>query len=106
MFFHHKRESAAFLIGLANSLIFEGRHQDHNAGWQFSRKLQSLVPAMVTCVSATPLVGVTLVMLGVTTVKFTAFDHTPPCRICATPRFDPEVTVATTCVSDRLTTTP
>src|SRR5260370_18321743 len=51
------------------------------------------VPVIVTCVPAAPEIGVTVVMLGVATVKFTAFDHTPPCSICAVPDFDPEATV-------------
>src|SRR5260370_999144 len=64
------------------------------------------VPVIVTCVPAAPEIGVTVVMLGVATAKFTAFDHTPPCSICAVPDFDPEATVATTCASLQLTTTP
>lgn len=38
------------------------------------------VPVMVICVPAIAVVGVTLVMFGVLTVKFTGFDHTPPCN--------------------------
>src|SRR5258707_119709 len=53
------------------------------------------VPVIVTCVPAAPEIGVTVVMLGVATAKFTAFDHTPPCSICAVPDFDPEATVPT-----------
>jgi hypothetical protein len=63
-------------------------------------------PAIVTCVPAVAVVGVTLLMVGVTTVKFNAFDHTPPCSTCAVPDLAPETTVATTCASDQLTTVP
>jgi hypothetical protein len=45
-------------------------------------------------------------MFGVLTVRVTVFDHTPPWRICATPVFDPEATVATTWVSLQLTIVP
>lgn len=38
--------------------------------------------------------------------KLMLLDHTPPCRTCAVPDFAPEATVATTCVSDQLTTVP
>jgi hypothetical protein len=72
----------------------------------FLRTGQTPEPDIVTCVPVTPEVGVTLVIVGVTTVKFTLFDHTPPCRIAAVPVFDPEATVATTCASLQLTTTP
>ena len=64
------------------------------------------VPVIVICVPAIPVVGVTLVMFGVLTVRFTVFDHTPPCSTCATPVFEPEATFATICVSLQLTTTP
>src|SRR2546430_11604995 len=61
---------------------------------------------MVICVPAIAVLGVTLVMFGVLTVRFTVFDHTPPCSTCATPVFEPEATFATICVSLQLTTTP
>src|SRR5438477_4812157 len=64
------------------------------------------VPVIVICVPAIPVVGVTLVMLGVLTVRFTVFDHTPPCSTCATPVFEPEATFATICVSLQFITTP
>ncbi len=64
------------------------------------------VPVMVICVPAMAVVGVTLVMFGVLTVKFTVLDHTPPCNTWATPVFEPEATLATICVSLQLTTTP
>src|SRR5438552_15535769 len=61
---------------------------------------------MVICVPAIAVLGVTLVMFGVLTVRFTVFDHTPPCSTCATPVFEPVATFATICVSLQLTTTP
>jgi hypothetical protein len=39
-------------------------------------------------------------------VKFTEFDQTPPWSTCTVPDCAPAATVATTCVSDQLTTTP
>src|SRR5439155_940764 len=64
------------------------------------------MPVIVICVPAIAVVGVTLVMLGVLTVRFTVFDHTPPCNTCETPVFEPDATLATICVSLQLTTTP
>jgi hypothetical protein len=64
------------------------------------------VPVIVTCVPAIAVGGVTLAIFGVLTVRFTVFDHTPPCSTWAVPVFDPVATLATTCVSLQLTTTP
>src|SRR6266481_644 len=64
------------------------------------------VPVIVICVPAIAVVGVTLVMLGVLTVRLTVFDHTPPCNTCATPLFEPDATLATICVSLQLTRVP
>jgi len=49
------------------------------------------------------------VMVGgvaVVILRFTEFDHTPPCSTCATPLLEPETTEAATCVSLQLATTP
>src|SRR5580692_11011306 len=61
---------------------------------------------MVTTVPAPPEVGVMLDICSESMVKATALLKTPFCRICALPEIEPDATVATTCPSLQLFTTP
>src|SRR5258707_1147513 len=64
------------------------------------------VPVIVTCVPAAPEIGVTVVMLGVATVKFTEFDHTPTSKVHTSHLHSPQYTVSPPLPSLQLTTTP
>src|SRR6266568_3055804 len=61
---------------------------------------------MVTTVPGKPLSGVILVIRGLLIVKGMELLQTPFCRICALPELEPDATVATTCPSLQLTTSP
>ena len=63
-------------------------------------------PAIVTEVPGNPMVGVTVEIVGVITVKATALDNAPPRCTWALPLRALVATVATTCESLQLTTDP
>ena len=63
-------------------------------------------PVMVTCVPAEALVGVTLVMVAVFTVKETELETAPFCETRTIPEAEPVDTVAVIWVSLQLTTAP